>query len=53
MTTHPLQMEMPRRVAFYDHEDQWVAHCLEFDLVGCGETRDEALKLLTDALAPA
>jgi len=51
MTTRPLQVQMPLRVVFYYHEDQWVAHCLEFDLVGCGETRDEALELLTDAIA--
>ncbi|QDU40352.1 hypothetical protein Mal4_47080 [Maioricimonas rarisocia] len=42
---------IPLRVVFYYHEDQWVAHCLEFDLVGCGHSREEALSLLTDAIA--
>ena len=31
-----------------DHE--WVAHCLEFDLVGAGTDKQSALQLLSDAI---
>jgi hypothetical protein len=46
MQTH----RVPLRVIFYRDEDEWVAHCLEFDLVGSGETRQAALDCLNAAI---
>ncbi len=44
-------MRIPLRVVFYREDDQWVAHCLEFDTVGHGNTQSEALKMLSQASA--
>jgi predicted RNase H-like HicB family nuclease len=44
---------MPIRVVFYrDESDKsiWVAHCLEFDLIGHGKTLKKSLKMLTEAI---
>ena len=43
-------LRMPLRVVFYKDDEDWVAHCLEFDLVGCAETQSEALNLLSEAI---
>ncbi len=37
-------------VVLYEEEGEWVAHCLEFDLVGCAATREAALELLSEAI---
>ena len=39
----------PLRVVFYREDDQWVAHCLEFDLVGAADDKEQALELLNEA----
>lgn len=47
------QTRVPVRVVFYRDESdssQWVAHCLEFDLMGHGTTRKKSLKMLKDAI---
>ena len=44
---------MPIRVVFYRDRDEksvWVAHCLEFDLLGNGATWDEAMGMLTESI---
>jgi predicted RNase H-like HicB family nuclease len=38
------------RIVFYREDEFWVAHCLEFDLMGHGATKKEALSLLTEAI---
>lgn len=38
------------KVVFYREDDRWFAHCLEMDLLGDGDTREEALGLLTEAI---
>jgi predicted RNase H-like HicB family nuclease len=43
-------IRVPLRVVFYYEEDNWVAHCLEFDLVGCGKSKEEALQFLREAI---
>ena len=43
-------LRIPLRVVFYEEDGEWVAHCLEFDLVGVGESKEEAVKLLSDAI---
>lgn len=46
------QLRVPLRVALYrDADGDWVAHCLEFDLLGDGPTRELALGRLSDAVA--
>lgn len=35
---------------FYKEKGNWIAHCLEFDLVGHGTTKEDALRLLTGAI---
>jgi hypothetical protein len=44
----PLRINL--RIVFYKEGDIWAAHCLEFDLLGCGKTKKEALKLLCQAI---
>jgi predicted RNase H-like HicB family nuclease len=44
-------LRIPLRAVFFRESDAWVAHCLEFDLVGDGKTREEALDSLTEAIA--
>lgn len=41
---------MPLRVVFYYEQDRWIAHCLEFDLIGDGESQAEALECLQEAV---
>lgn len=43
-------LRVPLRVVFYEEEGEWIAHCLEFDLVGCAATREAALELLSEAI---
>jgi len=45
------KLRVPLRVIFYREGESWIAHCLEFDLVGDGMTREDALDLLSDAIA--
>lgn len=44
-------LRIPLRIVFYREDNQWVAHCLEFDLVGVGDSREEAINLLGEAIA--
>src|SRR5438445_2162924 len=44
-------LRIPLRVVFYKEEGDWVAHCLEFDLIGDGPTKEDALKDLSQAIA--
>jgi predicted RNase H-like HicB family nuclease len=43
-------LRIPLRVVFYRDEGVWVAHCLEFDLMGDGATQAEALRNLEEAM---
>lgn len=43
-------LRIPLRVVFYEEDGEWVAHCLEFDLVGVAENKAGAMKLLSDAI---
>ena len=47
----PETLRVPLRVLFYKEDGDWIAHCLEFDLLGDGATRGEALSCLTQAIA--
>jgi predicted RNase H-like HicB family nuclease len=38
------------RVVFYKEDSHWIAHCLEFDLLGDGRTKEKALESLTEAI---
>lgn len=38
------------RVVVYHEGDEWIAHSLEADIVGCGATKDEAVTALDEAL---
>jgi predicted RNase H-like HicB family nuclease len=44
-------LRIPIRIVFYKGDGDWVAHCLEFDLVGTGATREDALEQLSTAIA--
>ena len=39
-----------RSVIFYREDDKWIAHCLELDLIGHGDTKAAAVKLLNQAI---
>lgn len=41
---------IPLRVLFYKEDGDWIAHCLEFDLLGDGATKEDALENLTEAI---
>jgi hypothetical protein len=43
-------LRIPLRAVFYKEGDVWVAHCLEFDLLGHGSTKKKALALLAKAI---
>lgn len=38
------------RVVLYREEEMWIAHCLEFDVIGSGETQSKAVSDLTTAM---
>lgn len=44
-------LRVPLSVVFYREGDCWVAHCLELDLLGDGDTQAEALSRLSEAIA--
>jgi predicted RNase H-like HicB family nuclease len=44
-------LRIPLRIIFYREGVDWVAHCLEFDLIGDGPTKEEALDMLSEAIA--
>ncbi len=39
------------RIVFYKEDGDWVAHCLEFNLLGDGETKQQAMERLCEAIA--
>ena len=41
----------PLRVVLYQDQGVWIAHCLEFDLLGDGPTKEEAARQLEKAIA--
>ena len=41
---------IPLRIVFYQEDGDWIAHCLEFDLVGDGATTEKALASLSTAI---
>ncbi len=43
-------LRIPLRIVFYEEDSEWVAHCLEFDLVGVGADKQSAIKQLADAI---
>jgi predicted RNase H-like HicB family nuclease len=43
-------LRVPLRIVLYREDEQWLAHCLEFDLIGAGESRTDALDCLNDAI---
>jgi len=45
------KLRLPLRVVFYREGESWIVHCLEFDLTGDGMTKEDALAVLSDAIA--
>lgn len=44
-------LRIPLRIVFYKDGDAWVAHSLEFDLMGEGTTKQLAVRTLFEAVA--
>src|SRR4051794_21113549 len=44
-------LRIPLRVVYYRDDGAWVAHCLEFNLMGDGQTQTAALKELDAAIS--
>ena len=44
------EINLEIRVVCYREDDLWVAHCLEFDVLGSGETKKDALNGLSEAI---
>ena len=45
------EINFPIRVVLYKEDGLWVAHCLEFDVVGSGNTKKRALTDLSQCIA--
>ena len=45
------QMRVPLRIVFYKDGEDWIAHCLEFDLMGDGPTKKDAVARMADAIS--
>lgn len=43
-------LDLSFRVVVYREGEEWIAHSLEADIVGCGATKDEAVSALDEAL---
>lgn len=43
-------LRIPLRVVLYKDEQSWVAHCLEFDLMGDGPTKQDAMAQLGESI---
>lgn len=43
-------LRIPLKAVLYKEEQRWVAHCLEFDLLGDGDTRHDAFQSLSQAI---
>jgi predicted RNase H-like HicB family nuclease len=43
-------LRIPLRAVLYRESGVWIAHCLELDVIGDGETRAQALNLLSEAI---
>jgi len=41
----------PLHVVFYYEQDRWIAHCLQFDLIGDGDSKEDALASLSEAIS--
>lgn len=46
----PQTLRLPLRIVFYLEDGDWIAHCLEFDLIGDGPTQQDAMKELAEAI---
>lgn len=44
-------LRVPLHVVFYKEFGSWIAHCLEFDLIGDGESKEGALERLGETIA--
>lgn len=44
------RMRIPLRVVFYEEDENWIAHCLELDLIGHGDDKKTALEMLNEAI---
>ncbi|HEV3006283.1 MAG TPA: hypothetical protein VGX78_17570 [Pirellulales bacterium] len=44
------QFRMPLRIVLYQENGDWIAHCLELDLVGDGSTREKACASLSASI---
>src|SRR3972149_7936033 len=47
----PEILRIPLRIVFYKDDGVWIAHCLEFDLIGDGPTEQVAIERLSQAIA--
>ena len=43
-------LRIPLRIVLYEEGGRWIAHCLEFDLLGDGVTRRESFQSLEEAI---
>ena len=48
--TNMKKLRVPLRIVFYRDGQSWIAHCLEFDLLGDGDSREDAFSSLTQAI---
>lgn len=43
-------LRIPIHIVCYREDDQWIAHCLQFDICGNGETKHDAFMMLAEAI---
>lgn len=51
MKEHKHIYQFPLRVLLYQEETVWVSHALEMDIVSQGDTREEAMEMLVEAIS--
>lgn len=48
--TEPERLPVHVLISWSEEDQAWLAHCLDFDLLGHGDTQDEAMACLQDAM---
>ncbi len=44
------KFRIPLRAVFYQEDGLWFGHCLEMDVIGHGQTRADAMQMLSQAI---
>ena len=51
MASKAPSVRLELRAVFYKEGGVWFSHCLEMDVIGHGETKEDALKMMAEAVS--